>query len=369
MEIKKLKLNNYRNYDSLELEFKKKNTIFIGNNAQGKTNILEAIYVLGLTKSYLNINEKNLIKFNELYSKIQGIILDNNIEKKLEILINEKGKKVKIDNQEVTKLSNYISKLNVIIFSPDNIRLLKESPSYRRKYLNVEISQLYNSYVNCLNDFNKLLKQRNEYLKTISNTDNFDLDYLNILDEKYVELSVNIYLYRKKFIDNINSNLENFYFKITGFNGLNIKYNSNIDYFENKKEMINNFYKKVKFNLKKDLFYKMSLLGPHRDDFQINLNDKNILLYGSQGQIRCAVLALKFAEIPVFKNISNIYPILLLDDIFSELDVNKKNLLIDFIPNDIQTIITTTDLNMIDKKILKNSDIYVIDDGKIISNY
>ena len=148
MEIKKLKLYNFRNYEILDVNFNKKNTIFIGNNAQGKTNILESVYVLGLTKSYFNINDKNLIKFDEMYSKIQGTIIDNNIEKKLEILINEKGKKVKVDNQEVTKLSNYISKLNVIIFSPDNIRLLKESPSYRRKYLNVEISQLFNNYIN-----------------------------------------------------------------------------------------------------------------------------------------------------------------------------------------------------------------------------
>jgi len=352
----------------LQIDFKKKNTIFIGNNAQGKTNILEAIYVLGLTKSYLNINEKNLIQFGKVYSKIHGIIIDNNIERKLEILINEKGKKVKIDNQEVNRLSNYISKLNVIIFSPDNIRLLKESPSYRRKYLNIEISQLYSNYINILNDFNKLLKQRNEYLKVISSSEKYDSDYLKILNEKYVELSINIYLYRKKFIDKINENLKNIYFKITGFNNLEVKYVSCVDYMEDKAEMRRKFYEKVKANLKKDILYKMSLLGPHRDDFNLELDGKNILLYGSQGQMRCAVLALKFAEIPIFKNILNVNPILLLDDIFSELDINKKNSLIGFIPNDIQTIITTTDLNLIDKKLLENSDIYVVDNGKIYSN-
>ena len=368
MEIKKLKLENYRNYDNLDLNFNKKNTIFIGNNAQGKTNILEAIYVLGLTKSYLNINEKNLIKFDRVYSKIHGIIVDNNIERKLEILINEKGKKVKIDGQEVNKLSNYISKLNVIIFSPDNIRLLKESPSYRRKYLNIEISQLYGNYINILNDFNKLLKQRNEYLKVISNSEKYDSDYLCILDEKYVELSVNIYLYRKRFIDKINENLEDIYFKITGFNNLKVKYTSCIEYLENRNDMKDKFYEKLKSNLKKDMFYKMSMIGPHRDDFILELDGRNILLYGSQGQTRCAVLALKFAEIPIFREILKVNPILLLDDIFSELDVNKKNLLIEFIPNYIQTIITTTDLNLIDKKILENSEIYVVDNGKIISN-
>jgi len=367
MEIKKLKLYNYRNYEKLELEFNTKNTIFIGNNAQGKTNILEAIYVLGLTKSYLSINDKNLIKFNEMYSKIQGIILDNNIEKKLEILINEKGKKVKINDYEVTKLSDYISKLNVIIFSPDNIRLLKESPSYRRKYLNMEISQLYNNYINILNDFNKILKQRNEYLKIISNNGKYDQNYLSVLDEKYIELSVNIHLYRKKFIEKINENLENIYFKITGFKKLKLKYFSFIEG-NTKDEMINNFSKKLKSNIKKEIFYKMSLFGPHRDDFILELEGRNILTYGSQGQTRCAVLALKFAEIPIFKDILKVNPILLLDDLFSELDINKKNLLLQFIQNDIQTIITTTDLNMIDKEILNDSLVYVVENGKIISN-
>lgn len=368
MEIKSITLTNYRNYDNLEVKFKQKNTIFIGNNAQGKTNILESIYVLGLTKSYFNINDKNLIKFGNLYLKIQGSIVDNNIEKKLEILINEKGKKVKIDNQEVNKLSNYISKLNVIIFSPDNIRLLKESPSYRRKYLNIEISQLFSSYINYLNDYNKLLKQRNEYLKIINVKDNCDDNYLSVLDEKYVDLSVNIYLYRKKFVDLINSNLSNIYYKITGFENLKMRYISSIDYVEDRVLMKERFFEKLKLNIKKDIFYKMSMLGPHRDDFQLELEGKNILLYGSQGQMRCAVLALKFAEIPIFKKILGVSPILLLDDIFSELDINKKNALIEFIPNDIQTIITTTDLNMIDKKILENSDIYVVNNGKIISN-
>lgn len=367
MEIKKLSLYNFRNYDNLNIEFRKKNTIFIGNNAQGKTNILESIYVLGLTKSYFNINDKNLIKFDEVYSKIQGTIIDNNIEKKLEILINEKGKKVKIDNLEITKLSNYISKLNVIIFSPDNIRLLKESPSYRRKYLNIEISQLFNSYINYLNDFNKILKQRNEYLKVISNNSDYDCNYLNILDEKFVDLSIKIYFYRKKFIDKINDNLCNIYYSITGFNNLKLKYLSFVDGLD-LNDLKKNFLDKLKMNLKKDMFYRMTLLGPHRDDFCLELDAKNILLFGSQGQTRCAVLSLKFAEIPIFKEILGVRPILLLDDIFSELDVDKKNLLLKFIPDDIQTIITTTDLNMINKKILETSEIFTVYNGKIISN-
>ncbi len=366
MEIKKLELRNYRNYDSLKIYFDKKNTIFIGNNAQGKTNILESIYVLGLTKSYFNVNDKILIKFNELYTKISAIISNDDSLKKLEILINDKGKKVKIDNQEINKLSNYISNLNVIIFSPDNIRILSESPSFRRKYLNIEISQIFNKYIVFLNDFNKVLKQRNEYLKYIANNSNYDKQYFDILNKKYAELSVEVCLYRRIFINDINDNINSIYLKISGFNNLSMIYISNVDFYEDKEVMINNFINKLESNLNRDLFYKMSLFGPHRDDFSLELDKKNILLYGSQGQTRCAVLALKFSEISIFKKYLNTEPILLLDDIFSELDVNKKNLIVKFIPKDIQTIVTTTDLNLINKDILNNSDVYYVDNGKVI---
>lgn len=367
MEIKKLKLVNFRNYSDIEISFDKKNTIFIGNNAQGKTNILESIYVLGLTKSFLNINERSLVKFNEDYTKVYGNIINNNIESKLEILINEKGKKVKVNNQEVKKLSNYISRLNVIIFSPDNIRLLKEAPSFRRKYLNIEISQLYGDYIRILNDFNKILKQRNEYLKIININGVCDNDYLDIIDRKYAQLSVDIYIYRKKFLDMINENLSNYYENITGYSNLCVKYISNIDYYDDKEVMCNNFYDKLKCNYDKDLYYRVSNLGPHRDDFRIELDDKDILLYGSQGQVRCSIIAFKFAEIPIFNKVLGIYPILLLDDIFSELDVEKKRKIISFLPNDIQTIITTTDLNMIDISLFSDIKVYVVDNGNIKS--
>ena len=368
MEIRKLKLVNFRNYGNIEINFNKKNTIFIGNNAQGKTNILESIYVLGLTKSFFNVNERNLIKFKEDYTKIYGNIINNNIESKLEILINEKGKKVKVNNQEVKKLSNYISRLNVIIFSPDNIRLLKESPSFRRKYLNIEISQLFSDYIRILNEFNTILKQRNEYLKIISNKCKCDYDYLDVIDRKYAQLSVDIYIYRKKFIDMINDNLSIYYEHISGYSNLFVKYISNIDYDSDLNVMYDKFYDKVKNNYDRDLYYRISNLGPHRDDFKIELDDKDILLYGSQGQVRCSIIAFKFAEIPIFNKLLGISPILLLDDIFSELDIDKKKKIISFLPNNIQTIITTTDLNMIDISLFNDIEVYVVNNGNI-NNY
>ena len=167
-------------------------------------------------------------------------------------------------------------------------------------------------------------------------------------------------------MEKINENLEKIYFNITSFNGLKLKYFSFVEDDE-KEEMKLKFYQKLKENIKKEIFYKTSLFGPHRDDFSLELDGKNLLLYGSQGQNRCAILALKLAEIPIFKSILNVNPILLLDDVFSELDTKKKNSLIEFIPKDIQTMITTTDLNLINDKLLEDSTVYMIENGKIIS--
>lgn len=366
MELVKINLTNFRNYDKLELNFDKKNTIFIGDNAQGKTNILESIYFLSLTKSFLNVKDCNLIKFNTLYTKISGVVCDREKDTKLEVLVNNKEKKVKIDNTEIIKLSNYISKLNVVIFSPDNVRLLKESPNYRRKYLNIQISQLYNKYLIILSEFNKILKQRNEYLKTVLSRNKIDDIYLDILNRKYATLAVEVYLYRNNLINKINEQIDNIYFNITGFDGLKLKFISNIDYYNDKSEMIEHFYEKLGKNLKKDLIYKMTLLGPQRDDFCFLLQGNNLLQFGSQGQIRCAILALKFCEVNIFSEVLETKPVVLLDDIFSELDIKKRNNVIDFLNKDYQTIITTTDLSNVSNEILKNSNIYMVENGNII---
>lgn len=366
MRIKELNLVNFRNYESLKLVFDKKNSIFIGDNAQGKTNILESIYFLSLTKSFFNVKDSNLIKFGCLYTKISGVVNNDDKDVKLDVLINNKEKKVKIDNVDVIKLSNYISKLNVVIFNPDNVRLLKESPNYRRKYLNIQISQLHSKYINILNEFNKIIKQRNEYLKIISTSNNVDSIYIDIINKKYSKLAVDIYLYRKCIIDKINCYIDDIYYKITGCRGLNVKYLSNIDYYDDKEEMVEKFYRKVNLNIKRDLVYKMTLLGPQRDDFYFVLNDNNLMQYGSQGQIRCAILALKFSEVDIFKEILNINPILLLDDIFSELDLKKRNNIIKYLSKDIQTIITTTDLNNISNEMLVDSNVYDVFNGNVV---
>ena len=361
MIIEKIKLKNYRNYDSLEINLNEKLNVIIGKNAQGKTNLLESIYVLSLTKSYLGVNDKNLIKLGNNYAILEADAILNSGPKKFKLLIKDNGKQVIINGKEIKKLSDYVSNLKVIIFSPENIRMIKEGPSIRRKFLNMEISQISMKYVKLLMDYNNIVRQKNEYLKL----DNKNKDYLNILNDEVAKLSVEIYLLRRKFLDNINMFIDKIYYEIMGMQGLKIKYISNIDYFEDKKEMVDKFREKIDKDLEKEMLYKISLIGPHRDDFIFVLNDKNIALYGSQGQLRSVILALKLSEIELFKQSGDDDPILLLDDIFSELDLDKKNNLIKYINNNIQTIITTTDINMIDENLVKKANIFEIKNGKL----
>ena len=362
MIIEKLELKNYRNYENLLIDFNPKNNIIIGDNAQGKTNILEAIYFLSLTKSFLGVNEKKLININSNFTSLKGIINKNNATKKLELFLTNQGKKVKINNKEIKKLSEYVSNIKIIIFSPDNLRLLKDSPSVRRKFLNIEISQLSSKYIKILNNYNNVLRQRNEYLKEYK----IDKNYLNILNEKLADLAIYIYNKRKKFIEDINKNINNIFKEITNTEQLEVEYISNINYDENDKIMKNKFLKQLEENFEKEKKYNLTLFGTHRDDFIIKLNGNDISTFGSQAQLRLSILSLKLSEIYIFKEELKENPILLLDDIFSELDINKRNNLIKFISNDIQTILTTTDLNMINTEILKNANIYKISGGKIV---
>ncbi len=368
MKINKLKLKNFRNYTNLDIEFNDKLNIIIGDNAQGKTNILEAIYFLSITKSNLPVNDKTCIKKDKLFTKIIGYICDNDGNKKLQVLINVNEKKLEINDNEIKKHANYIGNLKVIIFNPDDIRLIKEAPGNRRRFLNIEISQLYEKYINVLNEYNIVLKQRNEYLKIIKNGKINEI-YFDIINEKLIDLAEIIYSYRIKFIDNLNKYIGSVYKNISGYDGLTIKYLPSIE-IKNTNNFKNIMYEKLKNSYDRELFIGSTLIGPHRDDFCFNLNDNDLLIYGSQGQIKMAVLALKLAEIDVFYEECNEYPILLLDDLFSELDLNKRNKVINYLNKDIQTIVTTTDLKNIDKRLIKKAIIYKIDDAKIVeTNY
>ena len=362
MIIKNIKLVNYRNYNSLNLDFIDKINIIIGNNAQGKTNILESIYVLALTKSYDKASDKNLIMFDEKFLKINGIVNVNSFNKNFEVLINESYKKVKINNNEITKMKDYISKINVILFTPDDINIFKDSPGSRRRLLNIELSQIFSEYVDLYNKYNVILKQRNEYLKS----DNINKVYLDIINDKFCDLAIDIINYRLNYINEVNSYIKNIFYDITNIDNLEIKYITNIEICEDKDIMKDNFLNKLNTNFEREKLYGNSLYGPHRDDFSFFLTNKDLSIYGSQGQLRCAMISYKLSELEIFKKYKKEYPILLLDDVFSELDLSKRNNIIKYLKDDIQTIITTTDIDMIDKQIVSKAKIITIDNGKII---
>ena len=364
LKINKLYLKNFRNYSDLAVEFNDKLNIIIGNNAQGKTNILEAIYFLSITKSFLSVNEKTLIFRDKEFSSVKGDIVNNGFKKKLSVLINNNEKKIEINQKVIKRHIDYLGNLRVVIFSPDDIRLLKDSPGNRRRFLNIELSQLYDKYVKLLAEFNIILKQRNEYLKVIKNG-NINLDYYNILNDKYVDLSVSIYLYRYNFIEMINEYIGDKYYFISGDKGLVVRYMTDIE-ISDRNTMKDILLSKLVDGKNREIMYGCTLIGPHKDNFCFYLNESNLSLYGSQGQLKMSILALKMAEIDVFKRVTGETPVLLLDDIFSELDIEKRNKLVKFLNDDVQTIMTTTDLSEIDDELVKIANVYQIENGQII---
>ena len=366
MILRKINLINFRNIKKLQLSFDKKINILIGDNAQGKTNILESIYFLALTKSY-RTNDFNLINKDESFTKIKAELKDNNVYKNLSVEIKDEIKKVKINNNEVSKISDYITNLNVILVCPEDINILQGTPAERRNFLNIELSQLSKNYIKKYNEFNKILKIRNNYLKMLYNSSNPDTRYLDSLTENLIEREIDIYQERNNFIDLINENVSNIYEDILGIKNFHIEYETNIDFdnfeTEHLKDRIS---KKYKQSLRKEIDNGMTLYGPHRDDLRFMIGEDDIKLYGSQGQQKVAIIALKLSEISIFRNLIKSSPIILLDDVFSELDVKTRNKLIKYIDDDIQVIITTNDTRGINRKFLETAKIFKVVKGNII---
>lgn len=366
MYLNNILLINYRNYNKLKINLDKKINIFLGENGQGKTNILESIYLLAITKTHRYGNEHNLIKHGEQTSKVTGRLRKGKIITDLEVILEENSKKVIINNNPVKKISDYISNLNIIIFSPEDLNIIKGSPNVRRNLLNIQLSQLYPDYLKTLNEYNKILKIRNEYLKIIKNR-KMDDNYFDILTEKLINRSIIIYKYRYEYLNSINDQISFIYKDIFGEEDLKININWSFSYEEIiSREIISLMKKRYKEVKSREINNKMTLIGPHREDFEFEFKDKNLKVYGSQGQQRLAIIAYKLSEINIFYNKTGRYPILLLDDILSEIDKKRKNKLLNYLSEDIQTIITTTDLNDINKKFRDKAKIFYIKNNNVI---
>lgn len=366
MKIKNIELLNYRNYESLNLEFSDNINIIIGNNGEGKTNILESIYLLSLTKSNRYGVDQDLIKFGKESYKVSGNVEDDGLVKKYGIVYENNKKNVLINNKVIRRFVDYISQFCVISFEPNDLEIVKGSPGDRRNYLNIEISQLYNTYVLYLNDYNKLLKIRNNYLKNMNISGNMDPRLLDVINEKLIEKALVIYKYRFDYIKEINEKIGDVFKKITGLENLKVVYEHNLgveDYDEEaiKSKLIDKF----KRHFKQELMLGNTITGPHRDDFLFSLNDEDMKLFSSQGQQRMAIISFKLCELFLYQKVKKSYPVLLLDDVFSEIDIKKRNKIIRFLKKDIQVIITTTDVEDIDKKLLEKAKIFTIKNGII----
>lgn len=363
MILTKISLVNFRNYKKCNVKFNNQVNIFLGNNAQGKSNILESIYVLALTKSYRTNYDDILKRKGSDGYKIVGDIKIGKYFKNLSVLSSNNEKKVFINDTNIKKISDYVSTFNVILFSPEDVETIKGTPSLRRDLLNIEISQLSQQYIKNYNEYNKILKMRNDYLKLIYTNGISDYRYLDVLTNNLIDRAVNIYKERINFINKINENISTIYNNLTKSDQLKILYEANIDITNNNlKEQLE---EKYRLNQNKEVVAGMTLYGPHRDDFSFIINDNDAKTYGSQGQQKMAMIAFKLAEIPIFEEITGNKPVLLLDDIFSELDKSKKNHLIEFINDGIQVIITANDTVGISKKLLNNARVFRIENGKI----
>ena len=366
MKLKELKIKNFRNYSEANLLLSPSINIFIGDNGVGKTNILEAIYVLSLTKSARYGTDTDLIKLGENNLSIEGIVDYDDYQKEYKINIDKFSKRVYRNNIQIKKISEYLSEFCITSFLPNDIEIIKGSPSLRRNTLNIEIGILYNQYLDYVNEYNRLLKMRNEYLKRLNLNGYSDSKYLDVINLKMIDLSVKIYKFRFNYLEEINNILPTIYKKLTGISDIKILYDCSLGIKEYDEELIKDtMLKKYKSNLYKEMLQGMTITGLHRDDLIFLVNNNDAKIYASQGQQRLIVIAYKIAELLVFKKIKKEYPILLLDDVFSEIDIKKRNNIVKYLKSDIQVIITTTDLEDIQEDLVKSAKIFKIKNGEI----
>ena len=357
MIIKSLELQDYRNYDSLNLAFDKGTNILYGDNAQGKTNILEAIYVSATTKSHKGSKDRDIVNFHKEEAHIRTFLEKDGVETRVDMhLRKSKSKGIAIDGQKIKKAADLLGLCNVVFFSPEDLGIIKDGPAERRRFVDMELCQLDGFYLYNLNHYNKIVNQRNKLLKDMYF--NPDLkDTLNIWDSQLVSFGSKIIERRKLFVEQLNEIIYGIHKRLSGDKEeIHIQYEPDVE--------IEEFEKKLQYGQEKDIKLKQTTVGPHRDDFSFIVENVDIRKFGSQGQQRTAALSLKLSEIELVKKITKDTPILLLDDVLSELDSNRQNYLLNSI-GDIQTIITCTGLEEFVNNRFEINRVYKVENGNI----
>jgi DNA replication and repair protein RecF len=366
--VTKLKLSNFRNYSRLDVNFAKNFNILYGKNAQGKTNILESLFMCASGRSQRTSKDMELVKIDENGFYIRVAFIKDGNESDIEIACdkNEK-KKIKINEIPAKRLGSLMGNLNVVIFSPENLLIVKEGPSERRRFLDIALSQIRPSYFYDLQQYIKILGQRNTLLKTLQQNEKL-IETLEIWNSNLVKVGARIIRSRNQFIKRLSSLAETNHAKLTSNKErLSIAYNPSIkcEGFEDILQIEKEFFKSLEGSVKKEIFLGSTLHGPQRDDYNLILNGISLKNYGSQGQQRTAVLSLKLSEIDILKEETNEFPILLLDDVMSELDKSRQEYLLDNLKG-IQTFITTTDKSFFDERELSNSKFFEVNSGEIV---
>ncbi|KUP09971.1 recombinase RecF [Bacillus coahuilensis m2-6] len=368
MFIQELSVENYRNYETESLEFENRVNVFLGQNAQGKTNIMESIYVLAMAKSHRTSNDKDLIRWDSEYARIKGRIQKRNGSIPLELTISKKGKKRKLNHLEQSKLSQYIGNMNVVMFAPEDLNLVKGSPQVRRRFIDMEIGQVSPVYLHDINQYNKILQQRNSYLKQAQQRKK-DETMLDVLTDQFIQVAVKIVQKRFQFVHLLEEWAKPIHSGISrNLEELTISYKPSVHVSEDQdwSKMIEVFEERTKEVREREKERGVTLFGPHRDDLEFRVNGRDVQTFGSQGQQRTTALSVKLAEIELIHSEIGEYPILLLDDVLSELDDYRQSHLLNTIQGKVQTFVTTTSTEGIDHQTLKEAATFRVDSGSII---
>lgn len=359
MQITSLDLLNFRNYDLLNMEFSPAANIIFGENGQGKTNILEAVFLCGLGRSMRKVHDTEMILLSEEESHVKGNFINEDGSMRIDVHLKKNGKKgIAINRLPIKKLSELFGKLNIVVFSPEDLEIVKKNPGVRRSFLNTELCQTDMIYTNELITYSRILKQRGELLKKLDAAGNFELEEtLDIWDLQLSECGKKIIEMRRQFIEELNDLILDIHYDISGKREkLKIVYEPSVDE--------DRFYEELLRTRDRDKYYKNTSLGPHRDDMRFFVDNKDLKIYGSQGQQRTCVLSLKLAELKIIENKTRKTPVLLLDDVLSELDRNRQKELLKRIGK-AQTIITCTGMDEFVENEIKDAKKFYIKNAKI----
>ncbi|MEY8371142.1 DNA replication/repair protein RecF [Aerococcaceae bacterium 50-4] len=371
MQLNDIKLTDFRNYEDLAVSFSPGVNVFIGENAQGKTSLLEAIYMMSLARSHRTANEKDTIRWQQEFARIEGSISTRtNPDLPLALTITKSGKRAKVNHLNQNRMSDYIGKLNVVLFAPEDLELIKGAPQLRRKFIDMELGQMSPKYLYESVQYNRLLKQRNAYLKQLLYKETQDQIYLDILTEQLATSATHVIYQRLRFVDQLESWAKPIHSTISHcLEELTLTYRGPVELTLEMTEDAIYQQLMTKFKEKKDheLARGVTLVGPHRDDLTFKVNGRDVQKFGSQGQQRTTVLSMKLAEIECMYEVLGEYPILLLDDVLSELDNERQTHLLKSIQSKVQTFLTTTSLDGIQRELIEEPRIFNIDAGAVVA--